>query len=399
MNADTGAPPEATILLLTSATGSGHDTRAQAFASWVDRLAPDCIRVIECRPLEEGSSTGGFGVDLYNAIQRNLPALHIPYWWIVEGLGCLQRERVLFGRRRYLETVATFQPDAIVSFHDFLNRGFFEDARRATPGVPPVCVTYCGEHSAGRGFSRHWVNPTADLFYCRVDAVCDRAAALGLPRERIRLWPTCFAPGVREILERDTAPEDSAFPASFRADGFRLLLTAAGRGANHHLAILQAMVQADLDIQVIAACGRNEPLRQRLLQWSAVHPRFPIAVEGFSRRIPVHLARADAVISRGGANLTAEAIHARTVPIFNGLGGVMPQEWLTINRLLRDGIADLARTTDQVVDALKRLVHNPSELARRKQALAQLRQPDNSAEAVGQILDAARAVARQRNAP
>ena len=76
------------------------------------------------------------------------------------------------------------RPQVILSTHGSLNHGFFDLAREHL-GVENVrCVTYCGELFGRYGFSRHWVNPQADLFIGAVPETCAMARSLGMPAER-----------------------------------------------------------------------------------------------------------------------------------------------------------------------------------------------------------------------
>ena len=70
------------ILVLTSSTGGGHDSRALALRLWAEsdeaKSAGLEAEVRIERPLENGSRLYGFGTWLYNAIQKTCPALHNP---------------------------------------------------------------------------------------------------------------------------------------------------------------------------------------------------------------------------------------------------------------------------------------------------------------------------------
>jgi processive 1,2-diacylglycerol beta-glucosyltransferase len=88
-------------LVLTSSTGGGHDTRAQAFAEWCFQLYRYQVDVRIEQMLEESSSIYRGGVNFYNWIQRRSPWMHKAFYTVVEGLSLLNRRTVILGRRYY----------------------------------------------------------------------------------------------------------------------------------------------------------------------------------------------------------------------------------------------------------------------------------------------------------
>ena len=61
------------ILVLTSSTGAGHDTRAQAFAEWCFELYRHEVDVRIEQMLEKSSGFFSAGVRFYNWIQKKSP--------------------------------------------------------------------------------------------------------------------------------------------------------------------------------------------------------------------------------------------------------------------------------------------------------------------------------------
>jgi processive 1,2-diacylglycerol beta-glucosyltransferase len=330
------------ILVLTSSTGSGHDMRAKAFADWITALYPDRFEVRIDQVIENGSTLGRFGVWCYNTIHRYSPFLHNLYFFIVELFVFTHSGRVSFGGTYYRERLRAFRPDIVFSVHDSTNRGYFEDARRLL-GPATRCVTYCGEFSGGYGYSRNWVNPAADLFIARTKAACDYAVQLGMPRERTAVFHTFLPP---EAFAERAAPAERAAERrqlGLDPDRFTLFLATGGFGANHHIAFLDALLPLAPDLQLIIVCGRNQRIHDRVHQWLGRNPSVKAFVEGYSNRMSDLLQLADAVITRGGANTTMEALHFNCPILYDSLGGLMPQERCTVRYCLDHNAARLLR--------------------------------------------------------
>ena len=113
------------ILVLTSSTGGGHDARASAFLSWVEKLHNGRVEVKIEQLLENASVITLLGVHIYNWIQRKAPALHHLYWWVVELFGFVSEHLFLLGSSYYKRKLRQFRPHLILSLHDSTNRGYF----------------------------------------------------------------------------------------------------------------------------------------------------------------------------------------------------------------------------------------------------------------------------------
>ncbi len=67
------------VLILTSATGGGHNMRARSLRQWAARERPGWTVEIQ-EVLEATHGLYRFGVELYNVIQRSSPRLHHLYF-------------------------------------------------------------------------------------------------------------------------------------------------------------------------------------------------------------------------------------------------------------------------------------------------------------------------------
>lgn len=386
------APSTPRILVLTSSTGSGHDMRARSFVAWVQALAGRGAEVRIAHIIEEGSHIGRFGVWVYNVIQRYAPWLHNIYWHIVEIIAGTHKGRVGFGGRYYRRLLADWRPQAVFSVHDSTNHGFFEDARRVLGEGRVFCATYCGEWTGGEGFSHNWVNPTVDLYGARTEEARAYAIGLGVPREKTRLLRKFLPPETfSSTLSETERHELRRSLCGLGEERFTVFLATGGYGANHHTTFLRALYPLRNKIQVFAVCGRNSRALTRLRQWCERHPELPVHHEGYSERMHHYLQVADCVVTRGGANTTAEAVHFGCPVIFDTLGGVMPQERLTIRFLEAQGAAAVVRRADDLRAIVERWADGAPEFAERQRRIRELSTADTPEALVREILEGARA--------
>jgi processive 1,2-diacylglycerol beta-glucosyltransferase len=361
------------ILLLTAATGGGHDMRANAFLRWVERLT-DWEATIR-RPLEQSHGLYRFGVGTYNWIQRTAPRLHHGYFGLLELAALHRNPKRILGTQQYLSTIESVRPDVIVSTHAHLNHGFFDLARGALGRSKVRCITYCGELGDGYGFSRHWVNPEADLFVGAVEETVGAAIAMGMPAGKawqggFMLFPEFYdndyEKGWRGRFVREQFGLD--------ADEFILLLATGVVGANNHLAILKCLERRAKRVQVVALCGNDDRTFASLESWGRQASAVRLKALRYRRDMSLVLRSVSTVVSRPGTGTTSEAIMSGCPLIMNGIGGFMPQETVTVRYGARHGIARTIRRAGEVGEILDAWEQSPHELDALKKNLRN-RQP------------------------
>ncbi|RXK53222.1 glycosyltransferase [Oleiharenicola lentus] len=329
--------PRVRILVLTSSTGAGHDTRAQAFAEWCFELYRHNVDVRIEQMLEKSSGLFSAGVRFYNWIQQKSPWLHKAYFLFVEMLSLLNRRSVAIGRGYYEKTLCEYQPHLVFSVHDCLNRGYFQTARRILGRDKVRCATYCGEFSGGFGYSINWVEPTADLYISRTPTARDYAVKLGMPPARTRVRGHLMRP--RQHTAFMLPPERLAYRErvlELQPDLFTVFLATGGNGANNHLTFLEQLLPFAGRVQAVVICGRNREAYNKVLHWRAEHPQLDCYLDGFSEEVHLLMQVSDVIITRGGTTSCAKALHFGCPILFNALGGVMPQESLTV-KFFRNG--------------------------------------------------------------
>ncbi len=378
------------VLVLTSSTGGGHDARARALGDWAarEKLADGspAWEVVQSQALEDTHWIYWIGVEIYNVIQRTWPALHHIYYNILEAISFCgdgdstpkpgSKGGFMMGRKGFIEQVLRARPDLVVSTHDHLNHEFFSVAKAAMPEAPPKCVTYCGELYGGYGFSRHWVNPGADLFIGAVEECSAEARRLGMAPART--WTGEFLLDPSFWVPRDAAAEAAYVRDELKLEPgrFTLLLSTGGNSAQNHLALLDALV-ADGPLpapaQVVALCGRDERAREQLEAWAARHPELSVRALPHTREMARLMRAASAVVARPGTGTTSEAILSGAPLLFNTLGGIMPQEIITVKYCQQKGFGRVARRPRDVAAAVREWLAAPETLAAERVRAAEAR--------------------------
>ena len=382
--------PRVRILVLTSSTGAGHDARAQAFAEWCFELYRHEVEVRIEQMLEKSSGFFRLGVNFYNWIQKKSPWLHKAFYMFVELLGIINRRSVSFGRGYYEAVLREYRPHLVFSVHDCLNRGYFQLARRVLGPDRVRCATYCGEFSGGFGYSVNWVEPSADLYLSRTATARDYALKLGMPRERTRVRGHLMQP--RQHTEMLKAEARTAFieeKLELRSDLLTIFLATGGNGANNHLDLLPALLPYADRVQAIVICGRNRETYNQLVHWRTEHPELHCFVDGFSEEVHLLMQVSDAIVTRGGTTTCAKALHFRCPIIFNAIGGIMPQEALTVKYFRRGEGAELIGNGADFARVIRGWMENRREYDRLRANFLKLRYEEDPTLVVRELVDLA----------
>ncbi|MGF1452057.1 MAG: UDP-N-acetylglucosamine--LPS N-acetylglucosamine transferase, partial [Opitutales bacterium] len=286
--------------------------------------------------LESISALYRAGVETYNVIQRRAPWAHHLYFGFLEFAQLHARASRISpqARQRFRAKIAEAQPNVVVSTHAHLNHGFFELVRE----VRPACrvVTYCGEVFGGYGFARGWVNPRADHFIAATEACAEQARWLGMPTKRCHVGGFLLNPAFwepepsQEELHRNLCQQ-----AGLPGEQPLIILSTGANSANNHLRLLEAMARERVYAEVIALCGGDAEAQAEIKAWESAQQTLAVAAlpRQSSEELRRYMLRAAAIVARPGTGTTSEAILCGTPIIHNGLGGIMPQEWLTVKYL------------------------------------------------------------------
>ena len=125
------------------------------------------------------------------------------------------------------------------------------------------------------------------------------------------------------------------------------------------------------------------------MHWRAEHPRLNCFVDGFSEEVHLLMQVSDAIVTRGGTTTCAKALHFRCPIIFNAIGGVMPQEELTVKFFRNgDGAALISNAT-----GFGRLINswmkNRGVYGRLRENFLKLRYEENPTVVIEELVDLA----------
>jgi 1,2-diacylglycerol 3-beta-galactosyltransferase len=344
------------VLFLISDTGGGHRSGAQAIGAALDEI--DGETRFEWR-IDDIATHCTFPLSqlgpAYSAALRFAPPIYGALFHATNGR---RRYRTIVRfceplyRERLRDSFLMYRPDVIVSVHPLLNHAALRARADAGIKVPLITViTDLGKVHEG------WLLPEADLTVVPAQEVYQRAIERGVPPERIRLLGHPVHPKFEDVSETKAEIRKSL---GLPPETAIALLMAGGEGGGKLLPTTLALAKSKLPFHLVVVTGRNASLKAKLEELAPSLPT-PMTVLGFRNDVPELMRAADLLVTKAGPGAIAEASIAEVpVVVYDFVPG---QERGNLDYVRTNGIGVVALTASEVVQSVRRIVHNQERLA------------------------------------
>jgi 1,2-diacylglycerol 3-beta-galactosyltransferase len=328
------------LLFLFSDTGAGHRAAAEAVAEALRRRYPNRFLVDCYDPMRDQRVIAGRLTALYGPVTRRVPFL----WGAAYRVTNVQPTVRLFqhaigrGLRRKLRGALEPRPALVASFHPLLNHV----AADVVPhGVPRVTVI-----TDWIDFHQAWTDLQADCIICPSDAAYELCRRRGVPADHLVKAGLPIHPRFHDAIRGFTDKKSMRLKLRLRPHAPTVLLAGGGDGTEPLRKYAAALARSPLDVQVLAVCGRNTALAERIREdnHAGVH------VFGFVDNMPELLLASDLLVTRAGPGMIAEGL-ACGCPLL--LTGYLPgQESGNVKEIVDRGLGRFVPRPDDLVEAV-----------------------------------------------
>jgi Glycosyltransferase family 28 C-terminal domain len=254
--------------------------------------------------------------------------------------------------------------DLLISVIPHFNREICQSWNAVYPGRPFVTIiTDLADYPP-----RFWIEPLKEQYVIAgTERAVGQARALGHDEAHI-----FQASGM--ILRPDFYVEESVESSALRKEmGLRNDLPTAivlfgGHGSKLMYEITQRLEAADLPLQLILICGRNEELASRL---RAQKWKMPVHVVGFTKEVHKLMRAADFLIGKPGPGSIAEAMVRKLPVLIECNAWTMPQERYNTDWVTEKRVGIVLKSFRDVVDGVRQLLE-PARLAEFRKNVAAL---------------------------
>jgi len=360
-------------VFLFSDTGGGHRASATAVQKALELEFPGRFDVELLDPFVQGGRPFvRWLVYRYNFMLKHLPKTYGLVFHLTDNRAMMRAAIRLFGKglrtglHKYL---AANRPDAVVSFHPLTNHITVEEM--ATIGLTVPFITVVTDMV---DLHRFWLTKRADLVIVPSSEARRYCVKRGLDPRKVHVEGLPVSPNFTGPPSRE---ERQAMRAQLGLEERQtLLLAAGGEGAGRLGAFARALDGAQMGLQLVIVCGRNEKLRQKLEKrtWKgAVRPL------GFVDNMPDLMRAADAIVTKAGPGTITEAL-VSGLPIF--LTGFVPgQEEGNVRFVEEERVGYFTPSPRKLVKAVReRMVEDHEGFDRMRGRTEKVTQKDSSQE-------------------
>ena len=348
--------------------GGGHRNAAVALqAVATQQKRPWEVELIQFQELTDQLDvlrklTGIRIQEQYNVLLQNGWTLGSVYL-----LRLLQATIRLFHRPllRLLENYWREKPaDLLVSVIPHFNRELCESWSKVYPGRPFVTlITDLADFPP-----RFWIEPLKDQYVIAgTERAAEQARALG--HDDAHIFRTSGM-----ILRPEFYVPDNSDPIALRKElGLRPDLTTAivlfgGHGSKVMYDITRRLDAAQLPLQLILICGRNEELAAK---FNAQSWRMPVKVIGFTKEIHKLMRAADFLIGKPGPGSIAEAMVRKLPVLIECNAWTLPQERYNAEWVAEKRVGIVLHNFREVVSGVQHML-DPATLAEFRKNVAAL---------------------------
>ena len=363
------------ILIISSDTGGGHRSAAQAIVDGVQRFwegESAAVRVIKA--VEDSHRVTDRLVILYNWVLRHKQSWMKYVYWAVNRFRPETRD--FFYRRCFGYTRDFFEkwcPHIVVSVHP-LTQHFFARVLKElnlSDQVPLVTVVT----DPCYGFWKGWACNDVSLYLVANDEARRQLIDYGVDPVKIKISGMPVHPKFHEVEPADAQSARKAY--GLDPDKFTVFVNAGWIGGGNIPQIFRELVRGELDVQAIFLAGKNEELRAEAEQLAST-AKFPVKVIGYSDEIEKLMQLANVMVSKLGGLTTFEALACRLPIIADATTPPMPQEAGTVKLLEQRGAAIPLKKTTDIVPTIRNLVSDHLRYSQMKAATAGLARPDST---------------------
>jgi len=370
------------ILIISSDTGGGHRSAAEALAQGLDKFwHGESVAVRVMKAIEESHHITDKLVRIYNWLLRNRQHWMKYLYWVVNRFRPEMRPFFLNRCIGYVrDQFERWCPHVVVSVHPLTQHIFGRILRELNLNGQIPLVTVVTDPCYG--FWKGWACDDVSLYLVANEEARQQLIDYGVSPDKIKISGMPIRPEFRPADEKDARAARRAY--GLDEEKFTVFVNAGYIGGVKMLKIFRELVGGELDIQAIFLAGKNEELRSRAEEVART-AKFPVRVIGYSDEVEKIMHAANVMVSKLGGLTTFEAVACNLPIIADATTPPMPQEAGTVNLISKRGAGVLLEKVTDIVPAVRTLTEDKQKYADMKDAVARLAIPNSTQNIVREI--------------
>ncbi len=374
--------PGLRVLVLSVSAGTGHIRAGEALAK-AAAGHPATGEVLHIDSLSYTNKVfrrfyGQFYIDLV----KSAPILLGWFYESQDEPWKTEKMRLMMDRMNtgpLIRQIKKFKPDITICTH-FLPAEILSHLMKRGKIETQLSTTITDYHAHAM-----WLSRLINHYFVANDESRAQLENIGFPPESITVSGIPIDPVFCEVKDRAALRKKQGL----RNDIPMLLVSAGALGVSSAERIVEVLSELSLPMQIVVICGRNEKLRQNVLDQLNRHPE-PVAhldfkVLGYTTEMDEWMKSADLYIGKPGGLTTAEAMSCGLpMVIYQPIPG---QEERNSDFLLENGAAVKCNQLATMAYKVNLLLNNPERMAKMRRRAYELSHPDAAREIIQKLIE------------
>jgi processive 1,2-diacylglycerol beta-glucosyltransferase len=224
-----------------------------------------------------------------------------------------------------------------------------------------------------------WLCRTVDRYYVALPESAEYLAAIGVPREKLRITGIPIDPLFAKPVDRNDVRKYLELDLSHPV----VLAAAGGEGVGPVEQLVRGLLELRRPWQIVAIAGKSEKMRKRLEELSRQAGALPggaarLHPVGFTTEMDQYMAAADLLVGKAGGLTTSEAL-ARALPMVL-IEPIPGQEERNADHLLEAGAAIRCNNLPVAAWKVAALLDDPARLKQMREAARRMARPNAAAD-------------------
>jgi processive 1,2-diacylglycerol beta-glucosyltransferase len=367
------------VLILSASAGAGHIRAARA----IERAVIESGAAREVRHVDTLEYTNPLFRRLYSKayidmVNRMPEALGWLYDYL-DDPGKDTRLQLAFDKlntRPIVKLLESFRPEVTVCTHFLpaeIIASLIREGKLSTR--LSIVVTDFDIHA-------QWLCPAGPRYFVALEETRRHLMELGIAAgdvtvSGIPIDPAFAVPKDRAAMRRKHG---------LRPDGTVILTSTGGFGVGKSDNLIASLMKLRHPSQVVALCGRNEEMKERLDSLAAEVPSdspVTLKVLGYTDAMDEYMAASDLVVGKPGGLTTAEALASGLV--FVVVSPIPGQEERNSDHLLEEGAAIRCNNLPVLAYKIDRLLDDPRRLAAMRENVRRMARPRAAHDIVAEL--------------
>ena len=373
------------VLLLSASAGAGHIRAAEAIEKAFAEVDEATGERREVQHLDVLNYTNKVFRNLYSKayidLVNKLP--EVPGWFYdkLDKPWKNERRRLALDKlntRPLVKLLRQYQPDLIVCTH-FLPAEIVSwlKAKERLASRQVIIVTDFDVHAM-------WLVHHYERYFVAIDEARVYLEALGIPPEKITVSGIPIDP----VFGRRKDKQEMRAKHGLAPERTTILLSAGGFGVGSVDALIAALMPLQQPAQIVAICGRNEELKERLTrEASQLKADANVLVKpfGYTKEMDELMTASDLVLGKPGGLTTCEALAKGLVlAIVNPIPG---QEERNSDHLLEAGVGIRCNNLPTMAYKLDKLLADSGRFRTMQANSRRMGRPNAAKEIVEQLVN------------